>query len=93
MNAKTRRGWLLALALIVVAAVPASAQTDYPNRTIRIVVGFAAGGGNDIFARLIGAKLRAAQSARLPIQSIRWWHGTDPIDGEIRWRRRVGRSD
>src|SRR6476646_13162 len=57
MNAKTRRSILSALALMVAAAAPAHAQTDYPNRTIRIVVGFAAGGGNDIFARLVGAKL------------------------------------
>src|SRR5438874_3734164 len=51
-----RRWWaLLALALFVSA--PAQAKGDYPNRTIRIIVGFAAGGGNDIFARLVGAKL------------------------------------
>src|SRR3954470_7811808 len=58
MNARTRRDCLLALALTVAAVAPAHAQTDYPNRTIRIVVGFAAGGGNDIFARLVGAKLQ-----------------------------------
>lgn len=47
--------WLALVALLI--AHPAQAQGDYPNRTIRIVVGFAAGGGNDIFARLVGAKL------------------------------------
>src|SRR5437764_11866029 len=52
------RRWVLAVALMLLAAAPAHAQGDYPNRTIRIVVGFAAGGGNDIFARLVGAKLQ-----------------------------------
>jgi tripartite-type tricarboxylate transporter receptor subunit TctC len=39
----------------------ARAQDDakaYPSRTIRMIVGFAAGGGNDIFARLVGQKLQ-----------------------------------
>jgi len=38
----------------------AHAQDDtkaYPNRVIRLIVGFAAGGGNDVFARLVGQKL------------------------------------
>jgi tripartite-type tricarboxylate transporter receptor subunit TctC len=54
MNA---RRWMLAAALMLLAAIPAHAQGDYPNRPIRIIVGFGAGGGNDIFARLVGAKL------------------------------------
>ena len=37
----------------------ANAQGDFPNRTIRIVVGFAAGGGNDIFARVVQQRLAA----------------------------------
>src|SRR5947209_4568873 len=42
------------------AGLPAQAQeraADYPNRPIHMVVGFAAGGGNDLFARLVGQKL------------------------------------
>ena len=45
------------LLLAMSAIVPAAAQSDYPTRPIHIVVGFAAGGGNDIFARLVGGKL------------------------------------
>lgn len=45
------------LLLAVLAITPAAAQTDYPSRPIHLVVGFAAGGGNDIFARLVGGKL------------------------------------
>jgi tripartite-type tricarboxylate transporter receptor subunit TctC len=49
----------IALALIS-AAAGARAQGDpaYPARMIKIVVGFAAGGGNDIIARIIGQKLQ-----------------------------------
>lgn len=46
-------GWLA-------LAAPALAQEDpskYPSRPIHIIVGFAAGGGNDIIARVFGQKL------------------------------------
>ncbi|MEA2880351.1 MAG: hypothetical protein QOF14_5547 [Hyphomicrobiales bacterium] len=47
---------LLAVALAAIAA-PAAAQ-DYPNRTIRFIVPFGAGGPTDVFTRALGEELR-----------------------------------
>jgi tripartite-type tricarboxylate transporter receptor subunit TctC len=46
-------GALLAAVLSLIGAGDARAQADFPNRPIHFIVGFAAGGGNDIFARLV----------------------------------------
>ena len=53
--------WLAGIALITLVAASAGAQEDparnYPGKPIRIIVGYAAGGGNDIVVRLIAPKM------------------------------------
>jgi len=41
------------LGLVCVSLVPALAQEKYPNRPVKFVVSFAAGGSNDIIARVL----------------------------------------
>ena len=48
---------LLAIISLCAAAAGALAQ-GYPAKPIRIVVGFPPGGGNDIIARMVGAKMQ-----------------------------------
>ena len=57
---RIRRGVVCALALLhgALLAGHAQAQSDYPTRPIRFIVGFAAGGGNDFFARLVVQKFQ-----------------------------------
>jgi tripartite-type tricarboxylate transporter receptor subunit TctC len=57
----------MAAACIAIAGAPASAQTsDYPNRPVRVVVAFTAGGTTDILTRAVSQKL----SERLKQQFI-----------------------
>ena len=49
---------LLALGAVLPAIGPALAQPAYPVKPIRLVVGYTPGGGNDLIARIVAAKLQ-----------------------------------
>jgi tripartite-type tricarboxylate transporter receptor subunit TctC len=61
---------LLSSAIAVFAATgPAQAQDKYPSRTIRLVVGFGAGGPTDIPARFIADKLGPLLGQRVIVEN------------------------
>lgn len=58
---KPRLSWILpALGAIACAQPALSTAADYPDKPIRIIVGFPPSGGADIFARMVGDKLSKA---------------------------------
>ncbi len=60
-HSRTRRFALLAAAVLGTAAfsLNATAQSDYPNRPIKLVVGYSAGGPTDVLARVLGQDIGA----------------------------------
>src|SRR5712672_3093731 len=58
MNRRDAMVSMLAAAGTVLAPAVVRAQAGFPSRTIRIVVPVAAGGGVDVFARLIANKIK-----------------------------------
>ncbi len=59
----------LSMALLLTIGGPARAQSDYPDRVIRFIVGFAAGGGNDLFARLVVNKFQQNTGATAIVEN------------------------
>ena len=58
----------LVVTALVVAAGPSRAD-DYPNRPIRLLVGYSAGGGVDSMARLLAPRLGAALGQQLVVEN------------------------
>ena len=67
-----RRRELIGLLGGAIAAWPLKAtaqQIDYPNRTVRIVIGFGAGGGTDTVARIFAQKLQETIGGTILIEN------------------------
>jgi tripartite-type tricarboxylate transporter receptor subunit TctC len=65
-----------AIAALAACALPASAQSPaanpaagYPSRTIRIVVGYAPGGANDILARIVAQKMSESLGKEVVVEN------------------------
>src|SRR3954447_12853620 len=70
----------LLVGLISALALPAQAQ-DWPNRPIRIMVGFGPGGGTDVVTRIISEPLADVLSQRIVVENKPGAGGT--IAGDI----------
>ena len=61
---RNTRHWLLGvLAALAAAAIPAAAQ-EWPSRDITLVVPFAAGGDDDILARMLAPRIAQSLGSR-----------------------------
>jgi tripartite-type tricarboxylate transporter receptor subunit TctC len=72
MGARRVGALLAAVLLVPFAAGSAQAQdpaANYPSKPIRMVVGFAAGGGNDVIARLFADKMFPGAAGRAVVEN------------------------
>ncbi len=53
----SRRNLLLASGAVALASVPGVARADFPDRSVRWIVPFPAGGGLDTVTRIVAAKM------------------------------------
>jgi tripartite-type tricarboxylate transporter receptor subunit TctC len=69
MTTNTLMKWLAGLALAAFSTTYALAQSDFPNRPIRMFVPFAAGGGIDITARIAAQSLSDVLGQQVVVQN------------------------
>ena len=66
----TRLRYRVALACMALAFLsPAKAQQDYPNRVVRVIVPFGAGGPTDVFTRVLAEELRKSLGQPLVMEN------------------------
>src|SRR5436305_2626343 len=68
---------LAALAALIVSTAAALAQS-YPNKSVRVVVGFAAGGPTDVIARIVAQKLSDSLHQQFYVENVPGAGGNTP---------------
>ena len=61
---------LAAAACFVSAAAHGQGADSYPNRPVRVIVGFTAGGPTDVIARLIAQKLSESMGQQFYVENV-----------------------
>jgi tripartite-type tricarboxylate transporter receptor subunit TctC len=61
---------IVAAMALAFAALPASAQSDYPRQSITLIVPFAAGGPTDVIARIVGEHMSRTLGQPIIIENV-----------------------
>lgn len=60
---------LVSLLFFAMLVFPAQANSEFPSRTVRILVGFAPGGTTDLLARIIADELRSMWNTAVVVEN------------------------
>jgi tripartite-type tricarboxylate transporter receptor subunit TctC len=60
---------LMSLFVLAFLTLPVQANTDFPNRTVRLLVGFAPGGTTDLLARIIADELKSMWNTSVVVEN------------------------
>src|ERR1700736_6556591 len=61
---------ILLAAVLLLCGVPTASAQNYPNRPVRVVVGFPAGGPTDVIARLVAQRLSESLGQQFFVENI-----------------------
>jgi len=66
---KSRHNLLRAAAMVALATLASVAFAQYPSKTIRVLVGFPAGTGPDVAARIVSQQLQEAMKSPVVVEN------------------------